>query len=414
MSNMPKFPAETSRSRYLTQEQTQQFAKELEALRDNIMAKVGEEDANYIRSVARKVRNSEIAGRTLLGTLGWLPPAWLAGVALLSFSKIVDNMELGHNVMHGQFDFMNDPNFSGANFEWDNACAGPLWKHYHNYMHHTYTNILGKDHDVGYNLVRMSPEQAWGPSDLFNLPKTVALALLFQWAVGYHDIQVSVDEYKDDPQLNQIMKSKTRTMLKKMGRQVVKDYVFFPAISTVNFIPAFTGNLTANVARNVWSWGIIFCGHFTAEAEMFENNIENETRGEWYIRQIKGSSNITGGKFFHFMTGNLSHQIEHHVFPDMSSLRYQELAPQLKSLCEKYGINYNTGSLSKQLTEVMIRIAKYSVPSKKDLQEYRQAKIEHKERQYQIEPAKLFFKGMGLGLKDAIPNFIKNPIKFMF
>ena len=179
MSNMPKFPAETSRSRYLTQEQTQQFAKELEALRDEMMAKVGEEDANYIRSVARKVRNSEIAGRTLLGTLGWLPPAWLAGVALLSFSKIVDNMELGHNVMHGQYDFMNDPKFSGANFEWDNACAAPLWKHYHNYMHHTYTNILGKDHDVGYNLVRMDEKQPWAPSDLFNLPKTAALALLF-------------------------------------------------------------------------------------------------------------------------------------------------------------------------------------------------------------------------------------------
>jgi len=201
MSVMPQMPATMSRSVHLTDRQVEAFAQELNQLRDQILAKVGEEDANYIRSVQRKVRNSEIAGRTLLGTLGWLPPAWLAGTALLSFSKIVDNMELGHNVMHGQYYFMNDPKFSGANFEWDNACAGPLWKHYHNYMHHTYTNILGKDHDVGYNLVRMDEKQPWAPSDLFNLPKTAALALLFEWAVGYHDIQVAVDEYKDDPQL---------------------------------------------------------------------------------------------------------------------------------------------------------------------------------------------------------------------
>ena len=400
MSVMPQMPAKISRSVHLTDRQVEAFAEELNQLRDQIFAKVGEEDANYIRSVQRKVRNSEIAGRTLLGTLGWLPPAWLAGTVLLSFSKIVDNMELGHNVMHGQYDFMNDPKFSGANFEWDNACAGPLWKHYHNYMHHTYTNILGKDHDVGYNLVRMDEKQPWAPSDLFNLPKTLALALLFQWAVGYHDIQVAVDEYKDDPELESIMKSKLSAMYKKMGRQVVKDYVFFPAISTVNFIPALTGNMTANVARNVWSFMIIFCGHFTADAEMFEDNLENETRGEWYIRQIKGSSNISGGKFFHFMTGNLSHQIEHHVFPDMPSLRYQEFAPQLKALCEKYGINYNTGNLAKQFSEVLIRIAKFSVPSKADWKQHRTAKIKHKYRKYAQAPGRNLKKAFAIaGIK---------------
>ena len=400
MSVMPQMPAKMSRSVHLTDRQVEAFAQELNQLRDQIFAKVGEEDANYIRSVQRKVRNSEIAGRTLLGTLGWLPPAWLAGTVLLSFSKIVDNMELGHNVMHGQYDFMNDPKFSGANFEWDNACAAPLWKHYHNYMHHTYTNIMGKDHDVGYNLVRMDEKQPWAPSDLFNLPKTLALALLFQWAVGYHDIQVAVDEYKDDPELESIMKSKLSAMYKKMGRQVVKDYVFFPAISTVNFIPALTGNMTANVARNVWSFMIIFCGHFTADAEMFEDNLENETRGEWYIRQIKGSSNISGGKFFHFMTGNLSHQIEHHVFPDMPSLRYQEFAPQLKALCEKYGINYNTGNLAKQFSEVLIRIGKFSVPSKADWKQHQTAKIKHKYRKYAQAPGRNLKKAFAIaGIK---------------
>ena len=411
MSNMPKFPSTSSASRYLTDEQVAQFAKELEAIRDDAMAKVGQEDADYIRGVYNQVRYSEIAGRTLLGTLGWLPPAWLAGVALLSFSKIVDNMELGHNVMHGQFDWMNDPAFNGANFEWDNACAGPLWRHYHNYMHHTYTNVLGKDHDIGYNLVRMHEDQPWAPSDLFNLPKTAALALLFQWAVGYHDIQVSVDEYADDPKLKEIMTDKTHAMFKKMGRQIAKDYVFFPAISTVNAIPTFFGNMAANVNRNVWSFAVIFCGHFTADAEMFEDNVENETRGEWYIRQIKGSSNISGGKIMHFMSGNLSHQIEHHLFPDMPSNRYAEVAPKVKALCEKYGINYNTGNFGKQFSEVMFRIAKYSVPTKQDFVDWKNRTTPR--RKYEQTPARNFqknFKTIGMNL---LPNFVKRPLRYL-
>ena len=68
MSVMPQMPATMSRSVHLTDRQVEAFAQELNQLRDQILAKVGEEDANYIRSVQRKVRNSEIAGRTLLGT----------------------------------------------------------------------------------------------------------------------------------------------------------------------------------------------------------------------------------------------------------------------------------------------------------------------------------------------------------
>ena len=70
-------------------------------------------------------------------------------------------MELGHNVMHGQFDWLNDPSLRGEDYDWDNTCSGNDWRFTHNYMHHTYTNIVGKDHDVGYGILRVTEDQKW-------------------------------------------------------------------------------------------------------------------------------------------------------------------------------------------------------------------------------------------------------------
>ena len=109
---------------------------------------------------------------------------------------------------------------------------------------------------------------------------------------------------------------------------------------------------------------IIFCGHFTEHVHTFtEASIKNETRGQWYYRQALGSSNIEGGKAFHLMTGHLSFQIEHHLFPDLPSSRYQEVAPQVQAVFKKYHLQYNTGSFSTQYTGVLKRIFKYSLPN---------------------------------------------------
>ena len=86
-------------------------------------------------------------------------------------------------------------------------------------------------------------------------------------------------------------------------------------------------NVLANLIRNVWSNIIIFCGHFPAGVHHFTAaEVEGETRARWYVRQLMGSCNISGGRLFHVLSGNLSHQIEHHLFPDMPSNRYPEVS----------------------------------------------------------------------------------------
>lgn len=365
MSILYKETAFSKKSRHLSDAEVDAFANELNHIRDEVMRSLGQRDADYIRKAVRTVRYTELGGRGLLMTLGWLPPVWLAGTALLGFSKIVENMEVGHNVMHGQYDWMNDASLSGERYDWDNTCAAPMWKHSHNYMHHTYTNIIGKDLDIGYDAVRMTQEQDWRFYDAFNLVKIVGISSFFQWAVGYHDIQVAEHEYADHPEKADMLKQRWTQFRQKITRQVGKDYVLFPVLSGINFLPTLTGNAAANLIRNWWSFAIIFCGHFSADVEMFDLEVlENETKGEWYLRQIKGSGNIQGSKFFHFLSGNLSHQIEHHLFPDMPANRYQDIAPKVQALCERYGVQYTAGSFAKQFSEVMVRIAAFSLPNK--------------------------------------------------
>ncbi|MGY5392583.1 fatty acid desaturase family protein [Acinetobacter sp. NigerLNRRAM0016] len=361
--NKPVNFQSNSKSRYLSDEEIQSFGAKVEAIRHETMQSLGEQDAAYIYKIRNFVRYSEITSRGMLMFAGWLPPVWLLGTGLLGVSKIVENMELGHNVMHGQFDWLNDPSLNGANYDWDTIATGDDWKYTHNYVHHTYTNIVGKDHDVGYGLIRVSESQLWEPRFLFNIPLAIQLMVFFEWYVGVQNLHLEdVLAYKTKT-WGQVWQDAVK-LRKKVKRQVIKDYVFFPLIAGPNAIPVFAGNAVANIIRSLWASAVIFNGHFTEDAETFElDNTENETRADWYLRQIRGSSNFTGTQWLHILSGNLSHQIEHHLFPDMPANRYAEVAPKIKALCAEYGIHYNEASFTRQFASVWVRLAKCSLPN---------------------------------------------------
>jgi fatty acid desaturase len=152
---------------------------------------------------------------------------------------------------------------------------------------------------------------------------------------------------------------------KKGRRQALKDYALFPLLAGPGAPFTFTGNMTANAVRNVWAFMIIFCGHFPEGTHEFtEEETEGESRGQWYVRQLLGSANLTGGKLFHVMSGNLSHQIEHHLFPDLPAHRYAELAVEVREICERYGLPYNAGPLHKQFGSVVKKIVRLALPDR--------------------------------------------------
>ncbi len=360
--NMSVEFVEHSKSKHLSAEQVAEFGQQVERIRGEIMDSIGEQDAQYIYKIRNFVRYSEIASRGLLMFGGWMPPVWLLGAGLLGLSKIVENMELGHNVMHGQFDWLNDPSLNGAAYDWDTMSTGDDWKYTHNYIHHTYTNIVGKDHDVGYGLLRISDLQKWEPRFLLNLPLTLQLMLFFEWYVGLQNLHLEDAIIYKSKTWAQVWQDSAK-FRQKASRQIAKDYLFFPLIAGPNAVAVLSGNVVANLLRNVWASAVIFNGHFTEDTETFEqDNTEHETRAEWYLRQIRGSSNFTGTSALHILSGNLSHQIEHHLFPDMPANRYAEAAVQIRALCGEYGIHYNEASFFKQSLSVWLRVAQYSLP----------------------------------------------------
>jgi linoleoyl-CoA desaturase len=347
---------------HLTEQQVEELGRELDQLRRDVEESRGERDAAYIRRAIALQRGLAAGGRITLFASAF-PPAWVAGTTMLGLAKIIENMELGHNVIHGQWDWMNDPEIHSSTWEWDTACPSEQWKHSHNYVHHKYTNVVGKDNDVGYGILRITRDQKWHPINLGQPVYNALLATFFQWGVALHDLEI--EKIRKGTKDRRTTLRQLKQIGRKVARQVGKDYVLFPLLTGPQFLSTLTANATANLMRNLWSYTVIFCGHFPDGAEKFtEEHLEDETQAEWYLRQMLGSANFRAGRLMAFLSGNLCYQIEHHCFPDLPSNRYAEIAERLREICARYEIPYTTGTLAAQYAKTLRTIWKLSLPDR--------------------------------------------------
>ena len=351
---------------HLTDADVENLARELDAIRQDVEESRGARDARYIRRTIAAQRALEVTGRLLLAGSS-KRSFWWAGATTLGVAKIIENMEIGHNVMHGQWDWMNDPEVHSSTWEWDMSGASKHWRFTHNFMHHKYTNILGMDDDVGYGVIRVTRDQKWRPFNLSNLFFNTLLAVAFEWGVGLQHLELGkIFKGRDDRKATM---ERVREFSVKAGNQLVKDYVAYPAITSMSpgatYKSTLKANAVANVIRNVWANAVIFCGHFPDGAEKFtKTDMVGETRGEWYLRQMLGSANFENGPVLRFMSGHLCHQIEHHLFPDLPSNRYYEISLRVRELCDKYDLPYTTGNFAVQYGKSWRTIAKLSLPDR--------------------------------------------------
>jgi NADPH-dependent stearoyl-CoA 9-desaturase len=404
----------------LSEEQIEQIGKEFDDLHEAVKNDLGERDAKYIRSIIGLQRRLALLGRLELIASRWRVP-WLVGTSTLGMAKILENMEIGHNVMHGQWDWMNDPVINSRAWDWDTASTAESWRHSHNYIHHTFTNIRGKDKDLGYEIMRIDPHQKWHPAYLLQPVYNILLMLLFEWGVAFHDMDLEAIRAGEKSHKEALKDLKG--IAGKARLQIQKDYIAWPLISGLvmtgiestviairarnerkaknpvtqakrlsrkarkkanggngnllrelierrsfrqPFIRTLQANVAANLIRNVWSYAIIFCGHFPDQTYTFtQGEVENETRGGWYVRQLTGAANIDGGPLFHVISGNLGYQVEHHLYPDMPSTRYGEIAPKVREICKRYGLPYNSGPFHQQLYQVQRTILRLAFPGGK-------------------------------------------------
>jgi fatty acid desaturase len=347
---------------HLSAEDVEALGRELDAIRADIEESRGERDARYIRR-AIQLQRALVVGARIVLMASRNKYAWVAGTAMLGAGKIIENMELGHNITHGQWDWMNDPEIHSTEWEWDTTSPSVHWKKSHNYIHHKYTNIVGMDDDVGYGIMRVTRDEPWAPWMIGNPIYNMLLSTLFEWGVAAHGLELS-QVRRHEKSWAEVGKD-LRIIAKKVGKQVGKDYIVFPALAGPGWKRTLQANVVANLIRNYWSNVVIFCGHFPDGAEKFtREEFEAETQSEWYLRQMLGSANFNAGKLMAFMSGNLCYQIEHHMFPDLPSNRYAEIAVRVRALCDKYDLPYTTGSLGRQYGQTFWTIAKLSLPDK--------------------------------------------------
>jgi linoleoyl-CoA desaturase len=340
------------------------LGRELDAIRQGVIDTRGARDAAYIRRVIAIQRSLELAGRVMLQASSRRRTAWLAGTAALTVAKVLDNMEIGHNVLHGQWDWMRDPRIHSSTWEWDYATPAALWKRSHNEGHHRFTNILGMDNDLGYGILRVDEAQPWQPRHVFQPVLNLLNAIVFEYGIAAYDLELGRLR-RGEADKSSRFREDLRLTLAKARRQASKDFVVFPLLSGRAWRQTLLANVTANVLRNVWSHSVIMCGHFPEGVETFEQESirADESRGDWYLRQMLGSADITGPRLLHVLTGNLSHQIEHHLFPDLPSNRYGEIAPQVRSTVERFGLRYHARSMPRQVASAWHKVLRLSLPN---------------------------------------------------
>ncbi|PQP19241.1 fatty acid desaturase family protein [Rhodococcus opacus] len=345
---------------HLTAEDVEALSTELDAIRRDITDSLGERDAAYIHRTIAFQRGLDAAARLVIHA-SRTRVGWALGTTALAVAKSVENMEIGHNVSHGQWDWMNDPEIHSSTWEWDMAGLSSQWQYSHNYRHHVFSNVIGMDDDLGFGVIRITRDQPWKPDNLLQPLRNLLLAATFEWGIALHGLY-SEQERADTPAEKS---GHTRALIGKIVRQTGKDYVLFPALSGRRWRRTLKANLAANLLRNLWAYVVIFCGHFPDGAEKFTPaELENETRAEWYLRQMLGTANFRAGAVLAFLSGNLCYQIEHHLFPDLPSNRYPEISTRVRALCEKYDLPYTTGSLAKQYLLTLRTIHKLALPDR--------------------------------------------------
>ncbi|MCG5432405.1 acyl-CoA desaturase [Mycobacterium sp. MYCO198283] len=345
---------------HLSTAQVDALGAELDAIRRDVEASLGHRDAAYIRRTIQFQRALEVSARVLLAA-SRSKAGWIAGVTSLALAKSVENMELGHNITHGQWDWMNDPEIHSTTWEWDMAGLSSQWRYSHNAIHHVYTNVLGMDDDIGFGVMRVTRDEPWQRRHLWQPLHNILLALTFEWGIARHGLHAEQDRADTAEQ----RAAHGRQFTAKATRQLAKDYVLTPALGGRRWRRVLSGNLAANVLRNLWAYAVIFCGHFPDGAAKFTTeSVTSETKSEWYVRQMLGTANFTAGPTLAFLSGNLCYQIEHHLFPDLPSNRYPQIAARVRALCAHHDLPYNSASLARQFLLAQRTILKLAVPDR--------------------------------------------------
>ena len=147
-----------------------QIERDIEAIKQKHRDDLGEKDVRYIKGLRTKSRIFEALGRGLL----WISPepiTFSLGVFFTWLHRNIESIEIGHNVLHGQYDYFPEiPQFHSHNFKWKAPVDEEGWRREHNGMHHVHTNVFEMDPDLNHGILRTNEQTPWNRRHLFQVP----------------------------------------------------------------------------------------------------------------------------------------------------------------------------------------------------------------------------------------------------
>ena len=358
------------------------FARDLRTLRKRLDAERGPEDLAHLRRIERVGRASSLVG--LLTAAFAVNPI---SIVLLSLGSFVRWAMVTHPVSHRGYNRIAGvpARYTSQGFargwrrfiDWFDWIHPEAWHHEHNVFHHYYTS---EPEDPDIVEVNVAPIRAWRAPVWV---KTLVLLLLAAtWKLTYYApstfrvwLRVRARKKVEGPRgkLREVMPRDpsveppyglmflpTHTEGREFWRRCVLPYgvgrfvllpLLFLPLGTSASLAVLINLVLAELLTNAHSFFVIATNHSGDDMYRFDKPMAH--RDEFYVRQVISAANFpTGSKVGDFLYGWLNYQIEHHLWPDMTLLQYQKAQPEVKALCERYGVPYVQQPLRKRIYQL--------------------------------------------------------------
>lgn len=339
------------------------FGRDLDAIRDRVEAEVGEDDLRRVRRLDRLSRTLEVTGRVLLH-FSFEPVGFITGTTVLWLHKQLQAMEIGHTVLHGAYDRIEgNGRFHSERFRWAVPIDEAAWRRSHNVGHHQYTNVAGRDPDLAYGAIRLSPRVPWQPRHRHQLWSVAYTWLGLGFFMNLHATGLDRVYLGDaEPERAQLLEQH-REAGRKYLRYYMVEYVLFPALAGAGWWKVLLGNWLAERMRDLYSAATIFCGHIGADVHDYAEGTRPKSRAQWYAMQIQSANDFRVPYPISVLCGGLDYQIEHHIFPKLAPERLREVAPEVQAACERHGVPYNVDTWPATLRKVFARLRQLRAPA---------------------------------------------------
>ena len=368
-------------SDYYDRETIEAFGREIEQLYQRTVKQLGKEDVEKMKALVETSKLFERLGRSLIHFSAG-PVTWLSGVLLLSGHYVMEFTN-GHNVLHGHYDDIDDSGeLNSFTYEWDNTVDETDWKFEHHTSHHPFTNVLGKDADYGYLLLRANDDQPWHFRYLAQLgifaSIPLSVDLLMPWYIATSralvegkeavtvtqglDYLASPGDLLEPGTIGSIFDTYRAGIFRILKRKV-KNYLFYPLLSGPSFLKVAGGNLLADMISNTHMILMLAMEHHNENIPLIEPAV-NETKADFYLRQVISTQNYElPGWYEDLFTGGVNIHIEHHLFPDLPFNRLKEISPEVEAICKKYNVPYRRENVFSSLAGLTSLIVEKMFPT---------------------------------------------------